>query len=193
LILVEFGILHAWGIDYLYNAKPITEDFENPTCMPVNTFDVIKRRKKICFFKIGKIWIFEHFFDDSAIFKELADHYIRFEFKTVGERNEALKLVELRGFEVELVEDLRGLLGQAAQVQQIRSSSAEELRGHDRNPGVVHLPDEGPGSNGGGSEAGSQDCRSGCEILGAWERNHMLPSPAPAPRPPLLPAGSAFQ
>ena len=32
----------------------------------------------------------------------------RFEFKTVGERNKALKLLELRGFDVDLVEDLRG-------------------------------------------------------------------------------------
>ena len=43
---------------------------------------------------------------------ELADHYnkdlYRFEFKTVGERNNALNLLELRSFEVELVEDLRG-------------------------------------------------------------------------------------
>jgi hypothetical protein len=46
------------------------------------------------------------------IFKELADHYnkylYRFEFKTVGERNKALTLLELRGFDVELMEDLRG-------------------------------------------------------------------------------------
>ena len=57
-------------------------------------------------------WIFKHFFDDSEIFRELADHYnkdlFRFEFKTVGERNKALKLLELRGFDVELVEDLKG-------------------------------------------------------------------------------------
>lgn len=63
-------------------------------------------------FKTASGWIFKHFFDDSAIFKELADYYnkglFRFEFKTVGERNKALKLLELRGFEVELVEDLRG-------------------------------------------------------------------------------------
>ena len=62
-------------------------------------------------FKAAGGWIFKHFFDDSAIFKELADHYnkdlYRFEFKTVGERNKALKLLELRGFEVELVENLR--------------------------------------------------------------------------------------
>jgi hypothetical protein len=64
-------------------------------------------------FKAAGGWIFKHFFDDSAIFRELADHYnkdlYRFEFKTVGERNNAIKLLELRGFDVELVEDPRML------------------------------------------------------------------------------------
>jgi len=76
-----------------------------------NTFDVLPRRKRITLFKTACGWIFKHFFDDSAVFKELADYYnkalFRFEFKTVGERNKALKLLELRGFEVELVENLR--------------------------------------------------------------------------------------
>lgn len=58
------------------------------------------------------------------------------------------------------------LCGKAAQVQQI-SPGAEELRGHDRDPGMAHIPDEGPSRGGGGAEAWSQDCRSGCEILGA--------------------------
>ena len=60
-------------------------------------------------FKAAGGWIFKHFFDDSAIFWELADHYnknlYRFEFKTIGERNKAIKLLELRGFDVELVEE----------------------------------------------------------------------------------------
>ena len=80
--------------------------------MQPNTFDVLPRHKRIIMFKTAGGWIFKHFFDDSAAFKELADYYnkdlFRFEFKTVGERNKALKLLELRGFEVELVEDLRG-------------------------------------------------------------------------------------
>ncbi|OPY50652.1 MAG: hypothetical protein A4E48_01804 [Methanosaeta sp. PtaU1.Bin060] len=63
-------------------------------------------------FKAGGRWIFKHFFDDQEIFRELADYYnkdlYRFEFKTVGERNKALKLLDLRGFEVDLVQDLRG-------------------------------------------------------------------------------------
>jgi hypothetical protein len=74
---------------------------------------VLPRRKRIIIFKAAGGWIFKHFFDDSAIFWELADHYnkdlYRFEFKTVGERNKAIKLLELRGFEVGLVENLRML------------------------------------------------------------------------------------
>ena len=79
---------------------------------PANTFNVLPRRKRITMFKAAGGWIFKHFFDDSAIFWELADHYnknlYRFEFKTIGERNKAIKLLELRGFDVELVEELRG-------------------------------------------------------------------------------------
>ena len=63
-------------------------------------------------FKAGGHWIFKHFFDDREIFRELADYYnkdlYRFEFKTIGERNKALKLLEMRGFDVDLVEDLKG-------------------------------------------------------------------------------------
>jgi hypothetical protein len=62
-------------------------------------------------FKAAGGWIFKHFFDYSKIFRVLADHYnkdfYRFEFKTVGEGNKALKPLELRGFKVELVENLR--------------------------------------------------------------------------------------
>ena len=72
---------------------------------------MVPRRKSITVFKAGGHWIFKHFFDDSEIFRELTDYYnkdlYRFEFKTVGERNKALKLLEKRGFEMELVEDLR--------------------------------------------------------------------------------------
>jgi hypothetical protein len=68
--------------------------------------------KRITVFKVGKHWIFKHFFDDKEIFRELADHYdkdsYRFLFKTIGERNAALKFLEMRGFDIDLVEDLRG-------------------------------------------------------------------------------------
>jgi hypothetical protein len=78
--------------------------------MPVNTFDVIQQRSKIILFKLGKLWVFKHFFDDKAIFKALAENYnedkFRFDFKTFGARNQALKILERAGFDYELVEDL---------------------------------------------------------------------------------------
>lgn len=79
--------------------------------MPVNTFDVIQRRKKMILFKLGKLWVFKHFFDNKEIFKALAENYnedkFRFEFKTFGARNQALKILDRAGFDYELVEDLR--------------------------------------------------------------------------------------
>jgi hypothetical protein len=77
-----------------------------------STFDVVPKRKSITVFKAGKLWVFKHFFDDKELFKALLYHYnqdnYRFEYKTVGERNNALKLLERNGFDIDLVEDLRG-------------------------------------------------------------------------------------
>jgi hypothetical protein len=79
--------------------------------LKASTFDVIKRRRRITLFKIGKLWVFKHFFEDKEMFKALAEFYnedrFRFEFKTFGERNNALKILERAGFDYELVEDLR--------------------------------------------------------------------------------------
>ena len=79
--------------------------------MQPNTFDVIQRRKKVTLFKLGKIWVFKHFLDNKETFKALAENYnedkFRFEFKTFGTRNQALKILEREGFDYELVEDLR--------------------------------------------------------------------------------------
>ena len=85
--------------------------------MPVNTFDVIERRKHVTFFKLGKLWVFKQFFDNRALFDALLDYSLlddynkdlfRFEFKYVGTRNNALKLLEKNGFDYDLVEDLKG-------------------------------------------------------------------------------------
>ncbi|NPV63637.1 MAG: hypothetical protein HPY61_13620 [Methanotrichaceae archaeon] len=77
-----------------------------------STFDVVPKRKRIIMFKVGKVWIFKHFFEDKEIFRQLADHYdkdiYRFSFKTFAERNQAIKLLERRGLDVDLVEDLKG-------------------------------------------------------------------------------------
>ena len=55
--------------------------------------------------------MFKHFFDNKETFKALAENYnedkFRFEFKTFGARNQALKILEFAGFDYELVEDLR--------------------------------------------------------------------------------------
>jgi hypothetical protein len=80
--------------------------------MRASTFDVKERRKRIIVFKVGKLWLFKHFFDNKETFKALLGYYsqdnYRFEFKTVADRNNALKILERNGFDYELVEDLRG-------------------------------------------------------------------------------------
>ncbi|MFZ2470548.1 MAG: hypothetical protein WAW52_01270 [Methanothrix sp.] len=84
--------------------------------MPVNTFDVIERRKHITLFKLGKLWVFKQFFDNRVVFNALLDYYnkdlYRFEFKSIGARNNALKLLERNGFDYDLVEDLKGYVVQ---------------------------------------------------------------------------------
>jgi hypothetical protein len=55
--------------------------------------------------------VFKHFLDNKETFKALAENYnkskFRFEFKTFGERNKALKILDRAGFDYEQVEDLR--------------------------------------------------------------------------------------
>ena len=98
--------------------------------MKASTFDVKKRRKRIIVFKVGKLWLFKQFFENKEIFKALLGYYnqnnYRFEFKTTGERNNALKILERNGFDYELVEDLRGYavkLPRFAKYAQILKSS----------------------------------------------------------------------
>ncbi len=38
-------------------------------------FDVIPHRKHITIFKLGRLWVFKHYFGDVEIFKALADYY----------------------------------------------------------------------------------------------------------------------
>jgi hypothetical protein len=76
------------------------------------TFDVVPKRKRITIFKLGKLWVFKHFFDNRTVFDALLDYYnkdqFRFEFKSIGTRNNAIKLLEKNGFDYDLVDDLRG-------------------------------------------------------------------------------------
>jgi hypothetical protein len=81
--------------------------------MGVQTFDADEKRKRINVFKVGKLWVFKYFFaDNQDLFRQLSDHYnretYRFEFKSVGERNQALKVLERNGFDAYPVEDLKG-------------------------------------------------------------------------------------
>jgi hypothetical protein len=84
--------------------------------MQANTFDLIERRKRITFFKLGKLWVFKQFFDNHELFNALLDYYrkdlFRFEFKSIGARNNALKLLERNGFDYDLMEDLKGYVVQ---------------------------------------------------------------------------------
>ena len=84
--------------------------------MQANTFDVVERRKRITIFKLGKLWVFKQFFDNHELFNALLDYYnkdlYRFEFKSIGARNNALKLLERNGFDYDLVEDLKGYVVQ---------------------------------------------------------------------------------
>ena len=82
----------------------------------VGTFDVIPKRKRIIFFKLGNLWVFKQFFDNRVLFDALLNYYnknlFRFEFKSTGARNNALKLLERNGFDYDLVEDLKGYVVQ---------------------------------------------------------------------------------
>ena len=79
--------------------------------MQTNSAHAIQRKKQITIFKAGGYWVFKHYFDDKDTFMKLAEYYdkdnYRFVLKTLGERNRALKLLEIRGFVVALVENLR--------------------------------------------------------------------------------------
>jgi hypothetical protein len=81
-----------------------------------NTFDVVPKRKHINVFKLGKLWVFKYFFKDKALFLALLGNYnkdqYRFEFNSIGARNNALKLLERSGFDYDLVEDLKGYVVQ---------------------------------------------------------------------------------
>jgi hypothetical protein len=110
--------------------------------MQANTFDVIERRKRITLFKLGKLWVFKQFFDNHEIFNALLDYYnkdlFRFEFKYIGSRNNALKLLEKNGFDYDLVEDLKGYVIQlpkhAKYAQILKNSVAFKETANERSP-----------------------------------------------------------
>jgi len=107
--------LFLFFFSYTYLSSTLRDLLDSSTYkrqdMRASTFDVKERRKRITVFKVGKLWLFKQFFEDKEIFKALLGYYnqdnYRFEFKSVGERNNTLKILERNGFDYELVEDLR--------------------------------------------------------------------------------------
>jgi hypothetical protein len=71
--------------------------------MEFSTFDVVPKRNRITMLKLGKLWLFKYFFENRDLFEALLDHYnkdlYRFEFKSTGARNNALKPPERNGFD----------------------------------------------------------------------------------------------
>jgi len=108
--------------------------------MQANTFDVVERRKRVTVFKLGKLWVFKQFFDNHELFNALLDHYnkdlFRFEFKSTGARNNALKLLERNGFDYDLVADLKGYMVQlpksAKYAQVLKNSMAFKETANER-------------------------------------------------------------
>ena len=85
---------------------------------------------RITIFKLGKLWVFKQFFDKREVFDALLDYYnkdqYRFEFKSIGARNNALKILERNGFDYDLVESLLGYvvdLPKSAKYAQILKNS----------------------------------------------------------------------
>ena len=85
---------------------------------------------RITIFKLGKLWVFKQFFDKREVFDALLDYYnkdqYRFEFKSIGARNNALKVLERNGFDYDLVESLLGYvvdLPKSAKYAQILKNS----------------------------------------------------------------------
>ena len=108
--------------------------------MQANTFDVVERRKRVTIFKLGNLWVFKQFFDNHELFSALLDHYnkdlFRFEFKSTGARNNALKLLERNGFDYDLVADLKGYMVQlpksAKYAQVLKNSMAFKETANER-------------------------------------------------------------
>ena len=73
------------------------------------SFDVLNKRPRINIFKISGAYYFKHFFDDPELFRELEPFYdksrYRFKTATAGERNKVMKVLDLRGYDPNLIEN----------------------------------------------------------------------------------------
>lgn len=72
-------------------------------------FDITEKRPHINIFKLNGSYYFKHFFDEPELFRELEPFYeksrYRFKMATVGERNKVMKLLEMKGYDLTLIED----------------------------------------------------------------------------------------
>ena len=71
--------------------------------MPANTFDVIEKRKRITFFKLGKLWVFKNSF--------LITEWSLMRCWTITTKTYTVSSSDLPargGFDYDLVEDLKG-------------------------------------------------------------------------------------
>ncbi|MBE0524679.1 MAG: hypothetical protein IBX40_10155 [Methanosarcinales archaeon] len=77
-------------------------------------FDVTEKRPCINIFKIGNAYYFKHFLNDPDLFRELEPYYekprYRFRTATAGERNKVMKLLDKKGYEPTLIEDITPFL-----------------------------------------------------------------------------------
>jgi hypothetical protein len=102
--------------------------------MKFSEFGLEPKYKRIVVFKLGKLWVFKYFFNDRKVYDELLDYYnkdlYRFEFKSLGARNNGLKILERNGFDYELVEDWKDYvvsLPKAAKYAQILKNSVAQI------------------------------------------------------------------
>jgi hypothetical protein len=73
------------------------------------SFDLTKKRPRINIFKISGAYYFKHFFDDPKLFRDLEPFYdkSRYSFKmaTAGERNKVMKLLDMKGYDPNLIDE----------------------------------------------------------------------------------------
>ncbi len=74
------------------------------------SFDITEKRPRINIFKLSGSYYFKQFFDDPELFRELEPFYeksrYRFKMPTAGERNKVMKLLDRKGYDPTIIEDL---------------------------------------------------------------------------------------
>ncbi len=75
----------------------------------MTAFDIAEKRPSINIFKLGSAYYFKHFFDDPELPRELEPFYdeahYRFRMVTVDEMNKVMELLDMKGYDLTLIED----------------------------------------------------------------------------------------